>query len=123
MLLLATLLTFTACGGDDEPEASYPSIVGTWARTVSQEQIENGTITIKQTQTFRQDQTATGSAEVYLNDKLYQSKSFEYTYVYDGKTLKMKSKNSGKTEMFVVSISNNKLTMSGSDGTFVFTKK
>lgn len=122
MLLLATMLTFTACSSDDEPEVSYPSIVGTWTRTVSQQQIGDGTMTVTQTQIFRKDKTATGLAEMYLNDKLYQSKSFEYTYVYDGKTLKMTGKDSGETKVFNVSISDNRLTMSGSGGTFVLTK-
>lgn len=125
MLLLATILTFTACGDDkeDEPQPNYPSIVGTWSRTVSQEQIGNGTMTIKQKQVFKSNNTAQGIAEVYLNSDLYQSKTFDYTYTYDGKTLTMKSTSSGETETFKVTISGNTLTQVGDEGTFVFYKE
>lgn len=123
MLLLATILTFTACGGDDDDEPDYPSIVGTWSRVVSQEQIGNGTMKIIQTQIFNANGTAQGIASVYLDNNLYQEKKFDYTYTYNGKTLKMTGKDSGTTQTFSVTISNNTMTMVGDDGTFTFTRK
>lgn len=123
MLLLATLLAFTACGDDKEDEPNYPSIVGTWSRTVSEEQIGNGTMTIKQKEVFKSNGTAQGIAEIYLNKDLYQSNTFDYTYTYNGKILTMKSATTGETESFSVTISGNTLTQVGEDGTFVFQKE
>lgn len=124
MLLLATMLTFTACSSDDdEKQPDYPSIIGTWTRTAVETSSGNTSITIEQTQIFRADNTATGKVYMYLNNNLMQQKTFEYTYTYNGSVLKMTSKDDGTSQTFSVSISNNTLTMTGDDGTLTFTRK
>lgn len=109
MLLLATILTFTACGDDDD-EPDYPSIVGTWYRIVAQEKAGNSTVTVTQTWIFNSNGSAQGIANVYIDKELRQEKTFDYTYKYDGKILTIDS------DAVDATIANGRLTVTDIDG-------
>lgn len=122
MLLLATMLTFTACSGDNDDEPDYPSIVGTWFRTYSSTS-GNYTITVEQTSTFHADNTVVAHMKMYMNDNLLRDRQFNYTYSYNGKILTMTEVDSGETQKYSVKILGNTLTLIGDNGESVFTKK
>lgn len=124
MLLLATMISFTACGGDEPKEYEDTSIIGTWIR---QEVISSSsdyiTTIIKQTQIFRTDKTCSATVEIYINDKFQRGYGYNYTYSYNGKILKLTGGESGKTSTYSAKIIGDKLSITNDDGTLTFTRQ
>lgn len=105
MLLLATMLTFTACGGDDdEPDMSYlteqqkavlPALHGTFSYTYD---LMNWTTTIEFLEQFHPakdafDPSTNTTIPQYIHGKLrityYDGSSFEHYYRLDNNATKL----------------------------------
>lgn len=93
MLLLATILTFTACSDDDdkdEPIDYTSQLVGTWVYEKSTTNENLGvTVSIESIWTFRTNKTCNWTLQSKVNDRVTNSTDIDATYSYDGKILKL----------------------------------
>lgn len=117
MLLLATMLTFTACGGDDKDEPiDYNSqLWGTWVHEKSTTNENLGmTVSIESVWAFRTNGTCTWTIQSKLNGNVLQSRDIDAKYSYNGKELSLTY--NGNTEKIAAVVTGNSLTIVTEEG-------
>ena len=114
MLLLATLLTFTACGGgdDDEPENPNEKLWGTWVYEKSTTNEATGiVISVESVWTFRTNNTCDWVMQTKLDGEIFQTKNLlSAKYSLNGSTLSLTYENGTKADLSI-SLSGNSMTI------------
>lgn len=132
-MMAMCVLTLSSCGDDAENEskANTAEILGSWEETTVKSG-ENSTVEVITTWTFNANKTATEKVEaytttVYTDKTKLVSLTFDFTYEYNGKTMKLTSTDPTVKEpvsYYTVEISGNKMRMGNEkDGYFNLTKK
>ena len=119
MLLLATMLTFTACSSDDdEPENPNEKLWGTWVYEKSTTNESTGiVISIESVWIFRTNNTYEWTMQTKLDGEVFQSKElFSGQYSLHGNTLSITYDNNQETDLNIT-VSGNSMTIVTDEGT------